>query len=155
MLVGGDNRLAKHKQIIERMTKLWSMMPDDEFGKLIATALKLNDSKLDKLKDQEAIALLNDCISVKMDEIYKTKLHKRPFDSADNVGAWKEFSYMDYAQAKSFLQILRKHSCKLTKQEYTHIKDMALSGDITAAEKQLGIILENCFNNMERRMSNG
>ena len=72
-----------------------------------------------------------------------------------NVGAWKEFSYMDYAQAKSFLQILRKHSCKLTKQEYTHIKDMALSGDITAAEKQLSTILENCFNNMERRTLHG
>ena len=153
--MGGDNRGARHRQIIERLTKLWGMMPDDEIGKIIETAFKLNDPKLSKLKDEEAIAMLNDCISVKMDEIYKTKLHKRPFDSADNIGAWSAFTYMDYTQAKNFLQILRKHSCKLTKQEYTHIKDMALSGDITAAEKQLGIILENCFNNMERRMSNG
>lgn len=153
--MSGNNKGMKHRQILERLTKLWSMMPDDEIGKVLVDAFKMKGHKIESLKDDDAIAMLNDCIGTKMDEIYKTKLHKRPFESADNIGAWNEFSCMDYTQAKGFLAILRKHSGKLTKQEYTHIKDMALSGDITAAGKRLNSILENCYNSAERRMSNG
>ena len=130
-------------------------MPDDEIGKVIAEAFKLNEHKVKNLRDDDAIVLLNDCIGAKVDEIYKTKLHKKPFDSADNIGAWDELGCMDYSQAKGFLDMLRKHSDKLTKQEYMHIKDMALSGDITAAGKRLNTMLEKFYNSAERRMSNG
>ena len=128
--------MEKQYRVINALTALWTLMPNETFGSLVD---KTFGSRLAYMQDFEICECLNRAIR----ETLRAKNPPKKYDTKDSefVQDWRKHKADDYVNANDFLMKLKQYSSMLSRKEYGQIKGMALSGDIDGAGAALAAMI--------------